>query len=87
LPGMGLTKDPSRRVRHELVYSRTHRSRWQNAPSDLNQTVPYGTVPFLDTFLAVNCQASAPWNAQITAAENAALLNRERTRSTKKGRR
>ena len=23
-----------------------------------NHTVPYGTVPFLDTFLAVNCQAT-----------------------------
>src|SRR5215469_9157842 len=51
-------KDPSRRVRYELVYRCVHHSRSQNVSSDLNHIVPYGTVRFFLYPQAVNCQAT-----------------------------
>src|SRR5215469_11669822 len=66
---MRLKKDPSRRVRSELVYWRVRRSRPQNVPSDPIIPFPNGTVRFSakelvvfvlkgldDSSLAVYCQ-------------------------------
>ena len=38
--------------------------------SDPNHTVPYGTVPFSHGFQAMNCLASAPWNAHHSRWES-----------------
>src|SRR5215469_9812818 len=43
---MPVKKDPSRRVRYELVYRRVQRSSSQNVPSDPIIPFPNGTVRF-----------------------------------------
>jgi hypothetical protein len=50
-------KDPSRRVRFELVYWRVHRSKSQSVPSDPIIPFPNGTVSIYLHFQAVNCLA------------------------------
>ena len=54
-----VSQDKARPVGNGLSWStRSFTLKVVEASFRPNHTVPYGTVPFVDTFLAVNCQAT-----------------------------